>query len=121
MYYFAIITSVTMPHEDSGETNRPCLRAGCHGRALDGYPWECRLSMLKPKPSRLQHPAPKLEVSDAKATQGKWALDMALDDNAFSTMDNIGSHPHKALHDSVHGLVDPRWQLDTERRVDRHC
>jgi hypothetical protein len=28
MYYFAIITSVMMPHDHPGEMNRPCLRAG---------------------------------------------------------------------------------------------
>jgi hypothetical protein len=30
MYYYAIITSVTMPCDDPGDTNRPCLREGCH-------------------------------------------------------------------------------------------
>jgi hypothetical protein len=30
MYYFTIITSVMMPRGDPDETNRPCLRAGCH-------------------------------------------------------------------------------------------
>jgi hypothetical protein len=28
MYYFAIITSVMMPHDHPGETNHPCLRVG---------------------------------------------------------------------------------------------
>jgi hypothetical protein len=30
MYYFAIITSIMMHIDDPGETNHPCLRAGCH-------------------------------------------------------------------------------------------
>jgi hypothetical protein len=30
MYYFAIITSIMMPHGGPGETNRPFLRAGHH-------------------------------------------------------------------------------------------
>jgi hypothetical protein len=30
MYYFEIITSIMMPRDDPGETNRPCLRAGCN-------------------------------------------------------------------------------------------
>jgi hypothetical protein len=30
MCYFAIITPVMMPRGDPGETNRPCLGAGCH-------------------------------------------------------------------------------------------
>jgi hypothetical protein len=30
MYYFAIITSLMMPRDDPSETNRSCLRAGCH-------------------------------------------------------------------------------------------
>jgi hypothetical protein len=30
IYYLAIITYVMMPHGDPDETNRPCLRAGCH-------------------------------------------------------------------------------------------
>jgi hypothetical protein len=30
MYYFVIITSVMMPRDDPGETNRSYLRVGCH-------------------------------------------------------------------------------------------
>jgi hypothetical protein len=30
MYYFAIITSIMMPLDDPGETNRSCLMAGHH-------------------------------------------------------------------------------------------
>jgi hypothetical protein len=32
MYYPAIITPVMMPHDDPGENERPCLRAGYHNR-----------------------------------------------------------------------------------------
>jgi hypothetical protein len=44
MYYFAIITSIMMPRRDPGETNRPCLRAGCHKEGLElQYPGSSRM------------------------------------------------------------------------------
>jgi hypothetical protein len=76
--------------------------------------------VLKLKASGLQHPAQNIEVNDAQATQVKQALDTAPGYNAFATMNNIRSHPQKALHVPVHGPDGPRWQLDTERRVDWH-
>jgi hypothetical protein len=30
IYYFVIITSIMMPRDNPDETNRPCLRIGCH-------------------------------------------------------------------------------------------
>jgi hypothetical protein len=40
MYYIAIITSVMMPQDDPGETECPCLRAGCHNQsAVQTHEW----------------------------------------------------------------------------------
>jgi hypothetical protein len=50
MYYFAIITSVMMPCDDSGETYRSCLRVGCHNwyQSIIGIIRHVRLFFKKP-------------------------------------------------------------------------
>jgi hypothetical protein len=50
MYYFAIITSVMMPRDDPGETNRPYLRAGCHSwyQSITSVIHHVRLYFRKP-------------------------------------------------------------------------
>jgi hypothetical protein len=50
MYYFAIITSVMMPRDDLGETNRSCLRAGCHSwyQIITGVIYHVRPYFQKP-------------------------------------------------------------------------
>jgi hypothetical protein len=50
MYYFAIITSVIMSRGDPGETNRPCLRTGCHScyQSITGVIYCIRSYFQKP-------------------------------------------------------------------------
>jgi hypothetical protein len=37
VYYSTIITSVMMRRDDPGETERPCLRTGCHNKLKEKW------------------------------------------------------------------------------------
>jgi hypothetical protein len=57
MYYFAIITSIMMPRDDPGETNRPYLRAGCHKNDV----MRVTMTIMFPSTTNLTNSAPLKE------------------------------------------------------------